>query len=61
MHLVRKYTILRLFAWSFEPRKGPTAVCMTEAIPSFLSYFKTLMAGIDPTSCSIVSIGSVER
>ena len=39
--------------WSPEPREGP-AVCRSTAVPSFLSYFKTLSIGpapgIEPTT-----------
>ena len=44
-------TILRLlletglpFVWSSEPHEG-LAVCRAKAVPSFLSYFKTLSVG----------------
>ena len=35
----------RHFTWSSEPREG-LAACAAKAVPSFLSYFKTL--SIDP-------------
>ena len=39
--------------WLSEPREGP-AVCSTKAVPSFLSYFKTLSIrpapGIEPAT-----------
>ena len=46
------------FMWSSEPREGP-AICRAKAVPSFLSYFKTLSIGLalgiePPTSQSAV-------
>ena len=37
----------RHFTWSSEPREGPAA-CRAKAVPSFLSYFKTLSIGPAP-------------
>ena len=37
----------RHFTWSSEPREG-LAACTAEAVPSFLSYFKTLSIGAAP-------------
>ena len=37
----------RHFKWSSEPREG-LAISRAEAVPSFLSYFKTLSVGPDP-------------
>ena len=31
--------------WSYEPREG-LVVCIVKAVPSFLSYFKTLSIGL---------------
>ena len=40
--------------WSSEQREG-LAICREKAVPSFLSYFKTLSIGpalgIEPTNC----------
>ena len=46
------------FTWSSEPRER-VAICRAKAVPSFLSYFKTLsvgpVPGIEPaTSRSVV-------
>ena len=43
----------RHFTWSSEPHEGPAA-CSAKAVPSFLSYFKSLSispaAGIEPAT-----------
>ena len=39
----------RHFTWLSEPREGPTA-CGAKGVPSFLSDFKTLRIGIEPST-----------
>ena len=46
--------------WSSEPREGP-AVCSAKAVPSFLSYFKTLSIGLAPGIESATSRSAVKR
>ena len=48
MYLARKcWRPDRHFMWSSEPHKGP-APCRAKAVPSFLSYFKTVSIGLAP-------------
>ena len=46
--------------WSSEPREGP-AVCSAKAVPSFLSYFKTLSIGSVPGIEPATSRSAVKR
>ena len=52
------------FSWSSKPREG-LPVCSAKAVPSFLSYFKTLSIGPGPgikpaTSCSAVKRSTIQ-
>ena len=50
----------RHFTWSSEPREG-LAICRAKAVPSFLSYFKTLSIGPVPGIEPATSRSAVKR
>ena len=50
----------RHFTWSSEPREG-LAICRAKALPSFLSYFKTLSIGPTPGIKPAISRSAVKR
>ena len=50
----------RHFTWSSEPREGLT-ICRVMAVPSFLSYFKTLSIGLAPGIKTTTSRSAVKR
>jgi len=50
----------RHFTWSSEPREG-LAICRAKAVPSFLSYFKTLSIGPTQGIEPATSLSSVKR
>ena len=50
----------RHFTWSSEPREG-LPVCRAKAVPSFLSYFKTLGIGLAPGNKPAASRSAVKH
>jgi len=71
MYLARKYQLGTLFyvyhrrrdchfTWSSEPRQG-VAICKAKAVPSFLTYFKTLSNGPAPGIEPATSRSTVKR
>ena len=49
----------RHFTWSSEPREGQAA-CRAKAVPSFLSYFKTVSIGLAPAIKPVTSHSAVK-
>ena len=60
MSLTGNGTAICYCSWSSEPREGP-AVCSAKAVPSFLSYFKTLSIGPAPGIEPATSRSAIKR